>query len=350
LKVAIIIPKLAEKGPVIVAKNIALGLKEFQNIEVDFYYFEDGDLNLEFKKSRLDFFKAHDFSEYDVIHSHMLKADLYCVWHNLMKKHRVLTTLHQFIYNNLKADYSLLKALILNTLWKYVLKNFHGIVYLTNTMCEYYNFQFKSPKCKVIPNGVNFIEHNDRTTHDLEVTARINSFKKRRLDVIGTLCLLTHRKGVDQIIRYLQRDVSKALVIIGDGKSFNILKKMSLELGVDNRVYFAGFLNNGMQYLSYFDFFFMGSRSEGFGLSLVEAAYYKVPIICSRINTFTELFLENEVSFFDVDDNDSLENAIRKIEKPNRDKLEKLHNKVLETYSICRMSNDYLSFYREMLK
>jgi glycosyltransferase involved in cell wall biosynthesis len=91
-------------------------------------------------------------------------------------------------------------------------------------------------------------------------------------------------------------------VVIGDGPEKNILQDLSVSLGVDSRCVFISSIPYAHQCNVFFDIFAMPSRSEGFGLALIEAALHSKKIVCSDIPIFRELFDEDAVSFFELDD------------------------------------------------
>ena len=94
--------------------------------------------------------------------------------------------------------------------------------------------------------------------------------------------------------------------------------------------------------MSYYDIYGMVSRSEGFPLSLIEAAAYGVPTVCSRIPIFEEVFADNEVAFFTLEDISSLKNAILNTNKDMGNKFYAAYN---ERYTLDKMAQRYLDLY-----
>jgi glycosyltransferase involved in cell wall biosynthesis len=72
--------------------------------------------------------------------------------------------------------------------------------------------------------------------------------------------------------------------IIGTGPDESILRSLAKELGVQDRVTFVGFLQNSKlpEELHKSDIFIRPSRSEGFGISFVEAFAAGLPVIATR--------------------------------------------------------------------
>lgn len=87
------------------------------------------------------------------------------------------------------------------------------------------------------------------------------------------------------------------------------------------------------------------SLSEGFGLPLIEAAYFNCPIIASNIEVFKELLGDNYLSF-NPNDVDDISSKIKKFlkTKPNFD-----YKIILKQYSFEEMTNKTVKIYREAL-
>jgi phosphatidylinositol alpha-1,6-mannosyltransferase len=73
-------------------------------------------------------------------------------------------------------------------------------------------------------------------------------------------------------------------VILGEGKEDVALKMLAIRLGVADRVYFFGSVNNStvIQYLHSSDIFIRPSRSEGMGNSFIEAMAAGLPVIATQ--------------------------------------------------------------------
>jgi len=84
------------------------------------------------------------------------------------------------------------------------------------------------------------------------------------------------------------------------------------------------------------------SLSEGFGLTLFEAAYYNKPIIASNIQVFKELWGENYLSFDPKNPNDIKEKINYFLEK----KPKFSYQKILQKYSFEKMTKETLKLYK----
>ena len=133
--------------------------------------------------------------------------------------------------------------------------------------------------------------------------------------LIGVNCSLHKRKGLDVLLKSLQRLPDKfKLYVIGDGPGMTELQELSHSLKIDHRVRFCGRIQQAYKFLPFYDIYAIPSRSEGFPLSLLEAADYGCKVVCSDINIFKECFSDDEVVMFKMPSDKALADAILKAE------------------------------------
>lgn len=343
IKIALIIPKLVNKGPVIVAKDIVDSLST-KDIIFEVFYFDDvKEVEFACVTKKINLFTKINFNDYDVVHTHMLRPDFY-IWLHRRKHHHsyFISTLHQDIFENLKGDFNFFIAYIFQKLWLFFLKKQDVIITLTNVMKSKYESSLKD-KLRVIYNGRNYNILNYKIDND---ELNILNDLKEKFKVIGSHCLLTKRKGIHQIINALVYLEDFAFIIVGDGKEMDSLIKLAKKNKVFNRCLFLGYKNNAASYLNFFDVYVMSSYSEGFPLSLLEAAQIRLPIVCSDIPIFRELFDTNNVVFFENDNIHSLSESI-KFCYNNKEKLSQSFSELIKNnYSVNKMSEKYYKLYK----
>lgn len=74
-------------------------------------------------------------------------------------------------------------------------------------------------------------------------------------------------------------DIDARLIILGQGRLEQALKRKAQVLGIQNKVSFVGFQNNPYAWLSRSDVFVLSSNYEGFGNVIIEAMACGVPVI-----------------------------------------------------------------------
>ncbi len=100
-----------------------------------------------------------------------------------------------------------------------------------------------------------------------------------KLLVVGRL---KSAKGHVDAIRALSFLPNKyALYFVGDGQLEDSLRKLAQELGLQDRVNFAGFQENPYCWMRWADLLLVPSTYEGFGLVVAEAASLGLPVITS---------------------------------------------------------------------
>lgn len=345
MKIAFILPALKNVGPTIVVHDIINDIIN-KTRRIDLYYFDEQvELNFPCNTYRINFFDKINFNDYDIVHAHMLRPDLY-VWFHRKKTDRCkfISTLHQNIYDNLKDTHNKLIAYIFEKIWCYSLKKFDHIVFLTKILEKKYKTKIIIDS-SVIYNGRK-LPHTTNIIEELEILQKL----KQKNTLIGIHCNLIKRKGIHQVIKILKELENFVLVVIGDGNQRKRLEKMAMDLGVENQCLFLGYKKNAIDYLKYLDFYIMSSYSEGFGLSLIEAAHSKLPIICSDIDVFREIFSSNEVSFFKLDNESSLIKAIKHAVEEKQNLSIKAYNRAISNYTSDIMAKNYLNLYSQLMK
>ena len=121
------------------------------------------------------------------------------------------------------------------------------------------------------------------------------------------------------------------------------------QLNVSDRIFFAGFRKHATDYLPLFDIYLIPSRSEGVSLALLEAVASKTPVVCSDIISFTELFEKDELSFFALDNIESLNNAIEFSLANGNELVEKAFKKYTNNFTETFMAKNYLKMYHELV-
>ena len=278
-----------------------------------------------------------ELNEYDIIHSHVLQPDLYLFKNYERLSPKKVTTLHGYHIEDLRYEKNLITSIVFGNLWDIACKKLDLSICITHSMEAYYkNKGFK--KTITILNGVEMVKIN-QNIHNLN-----NNYIN-----IGTVSNLNPRKGIDQLVKLLKLNNNYYLTAVGgNDKNINSLRNLATELGVEKRCNFIEHTPNPWDIISNCDVFIFPSRSEGFGLALVEAALLGIPIICSDIPTFREMFDENQVLFFELDNIEELNNRVLNLEKLKY-KLMNAKSKAEEVFSIDKMCSSYYETYNSLL-
>jgi glycosyltransferase involved in cell wall biosynthesis len=110
---------------------------------------------------------------------------------------------------------------------------------------------------------------------------------------IGTVARLTRQKSLHTLLEafslFLKAVPGAELVIVGVGPLEAELKKMTLGLGIENRVRWLGKRSDVPAVMKSFDVFALTSIYEGFGLVLLEAMAAGIPVIASRVSAIPKV-------------------------------------------------------------
>jgi glycosyltransferase involved in cell wall biosynthesis len=138
-------------------------------------------------------------------------------------------------------------------------------------------------RCHVIPYGIDTTQFEQC---DPEAVRKIRErFGQRLVISVGRL---VYYKGFDVLIRAMA-SVRGKLVIVGDGPLRGELESLATQLGVAEKVIFAGEINNAevMAYYHAADLFALASvaRSEAFGIVQIEAMAAGLPVVNTKLDS-----------------------------------------------------------------
>ncbi|WP_246761622.1 glycosyltransferase [Erwinia phyllosphaerae] len=154
-------------------------------------------------------------------------------------------------------------------------------------------------------------------------------------------------KRHDRLLKaYAQTGIGAPLVLIGQGneEATGRIKKLAVELGIQDRVIFKGFLSNPYPWIRHAKMLVVSSDSEGFGNVLVEALICKVPVVSTRCPGGPISILTGELARGLADlDVDSLARTMQDIWS-NPPDVSRLN---LDAYSIEAICQQYLALTKD---
>lgn len=158
----------------------------------------------------------------------------------------------------------------------------------------------------VIPNGVDLSLFSTEPPQD-QVLLLLNKLGKKEGDVyVVTTSRLTKKNGVDDVIRALEFLPQRIkFLIAGVGEDEPMLRILAESCGVRDRVWFLGLVNQKdlPALLRISDIFIRASRSEGFGISFIEAMAAGLPVIATPVGGIPDFIDDRETGLFACADN-----------------------------------------------
>jgi glycosyltransferase involved in cell wall biosynthesis len=115
---------------------------------------------------------------------------------------------------------------------------------------------------------------------------RSNGHRTRPL--IGTTARLDRQKGLDVLLSALPAVPDVDVEIVGDGPERGALEALAREVGVADRVHFAGWSDRARDWLGRWDVFVLPSRFEGLPLAILDAMLAELPVVATDVGSTGE--------------------------------------------------------------
>jgi glycosyltransferase involved in cell wall biosynthesis len=113
--------------------------------------------------------------------------------------------------------------------------------------------------------------------------------------VLLAIARLTEQKGIDVAIRALaDLPADTVLVVLGEGPERPALVQLARELGVEARVFLFGRVPDVAAWLGRATMLVHPARWEGFGLGVLEAMLAGLPVVATNVSALPELVVEGE--------------------------------------------------------
>lgn len=166
-------------------------------------------------------------------------------------------------------------------------------------------------KIDVVPNGVDTRRFDSLDGVDLSDFR--DRYAARDEKIVFSVGRIVPEKGLQVLIeavpRVLNQNPKTRFIIAGTGEYANQLKHRSLELGVSEKVYFAGFISDEERdrIFKVADVAVFPSIYEPFGIVALEAMAAKTPVVVADVGGFAEVVDDHETGLKAVSENpDSL--------------------------------------------
>lgn len=155
---------------------------------------------------------------------------------------------------------------------------------------------FRKERIRIIPNGVPVPSCPDRESSRRQVRGELGI--PADAIVVGSIGRLHRVKGFDYAISAIQelKDHPRRvdLLLVGEGHERTELEKLAGELGVRERIHFAGKQPQIGNYLAALDIFINSSRSEGMSQSIIEAMGFGLPLVVADVGGNSQLVAGGE--------------------------------------------------------
>lgn len=239
--------------------------------------------------------------EIDIVHSHLFNADLigeiaaliagipsvstkYCMFSRALEK-------------NTKIERTILKPITDRFLERLIDLMTSKILVVSKEVKKYFlKLGVPDRKMVIAPcASIDITKHNKTIS---KINARTIFYLPKTKIIIGSTTRLVPEKGVDTLLSAFslltKQDRDVYLAIAGDGFLKYPIEELAQSLGVRNRVFFLGQVDDINSFLSCLDVFVLASRSEGFPLALQEAMWKGLPVVTTNVGGIPELMNQNK--------------------------------------------------------
>ena len=264
--------------------------------------------------------KEHDI---DIIHAHWaIPMGFVGGLTKVITNTPLIITMHgRDVYTNPEAGF------IVPTLWyvkPFLRFSFRQADRLIAVSLDCYNHARRAgapeEKMEVIYNGVNIDRFFPSSKGIAQVRRRYGIAPGAKL--LLSVRSLTFRKGLDVLIRamphILEAEPAVTALLVGDGPERERLVSLRNELGLQDKVIFAGRVPNAelAPYENACDLFVIPSREEGFGVAAAEAMACGKPVVGTTAGGLVETIENNQTGLLVEPDNvEQLAEAIIRVLK-----------------------------------
>lgn len=223
--------------------------------------------------------KAIDSFQPDIIHSHLFETEMVLAHIELPKQTKRIVHFHDNMrqFRNFSFKTVFYKTFLTDFFEKrIVLKSYPENTSAIGISKNTYHY------CKsVLPNKIKpELLHN---AIDLTLfTKMINEFSSNQITLIGSL---VENKGHELAIKTIKELKKRGIVVklncLGEGVERKKLEQLIIELDLENEVKLLGNIDTPESYLQQSFCYLLTSKSEAFGLTLIEAMACGLPVVCT---------------------------------------------------------------------
>lgn len=233
--------------------------------------------------------KVFNFKEYDLIIAHMPSGIIFANKLNALVKKPLICGVH---VSDIEVLTKPLYKFYFRKQLKYAYKNAKKIACRSDVLKRKFDKLFPefADKTFVASSGVS-------VDKDKAVTAK-KVFEKNTLKVL-TCANLIKRKNIDKLVMAMNGLDDFELTVIGDGKQFEKLKKLSSSLNLESNVTFLGRLPNEkvLDVMRHSDIFILPSVNETFGMVYLEAMSSGCVTVCTKNDGIDGIIKDSENGF-----------------------------------------------------
>ncbi|SFJ05721.1 Glycosyltransferase involved in cell wall bisynthesis [Treponema bryantii] len=158
---------------------------------------------------------------------------------------------------------------------------------------------------------------------------------------------LNDNKNHEVVIRGLSKIEEKPYyIIVGKGDKKEYLQSLVNDLGLQDKVIFAGFRQDVADFYDAADVFIFPSFREGLSVALMEAMASGLPVVCGKIRGNTDLIDCEGGFFFDPHNINSVVESIKNELNADRNVQKNYNMKKIQQFSLDNVNKHMISIYK----
>ena len=280
----------------------------------------------------------------EVIHSHLLDSNFYCSLASLISGIPLIATEHGDIHHLSKKKFAKLKVRTISIL----ARHFTAVSNYTRTAIIASGGSSK--KVKLVRNPIILSNASEELT---ALDPKIKDGDWIWAHVANFRPVKDQRTLLEGFSKALKSSTKgQKLLLMGDGQLKGELIEICQDLEITDDVIFLGFRKDVENILAACDGFILSSLSEAMPISLLEAMYSKLVVVCTKVGGIPEI-VEDQVNgyLFEPKNSDYLAKILVKIlsqEKSlNTTITENAKEKVSKEFNIKKITSEFLDLYKK---
>ena len=271
------------------------------------------------------------------------------------KQKPILTTIHSDYKLDFKDNFY--KRIVYTTINSMALKKFDYYIAVSDAFKEMLlDRGFKKDKIFTVYNGIDLNNKMDFVSKE-EFFNRYNIPYENKI-IVGIAARLDLVKDHETFIKaakiVIEQREDVLFLIAGTGNEEKRLKALVEEMGLENQIFFLGFVKDQYSFFNAIDINVLTSVSESFPYVILEGARLKKTIISTEVGGINQLIKNGHNGWLiNVGDREALANKIVFFAE-NRDKIDEMGENLFKTveknFSSRKMAENHVKIYKEILE
>lgn len=292
---------------------------------------------------------------YDIIHCHGARANFIAMFLKPRIKKPMITTIHSDYKLDFKDNFY--KRIVYTPINSIALKGFNYYIAISDTFKKMLvDRGFKEEKIFTVYNGIDleskihYIGKEDfLNRYDIDGEDKIIVGIIARIDLVKD-----HETFIKAAYKVLKKRKDIIFLIAGTGNDEKRIKSLVKEMGIENHVYFLGFVNDQYSFFNAIDINVLTSISESFPYVILEGSRLKKMTISTNVGGISRLIKDGYNGYLiDVGDSDALAEKLDYLME-NKEMIktmgENLFDSVEKNFSSRNMAEEHCKIYEKIIQ